>query len=180
MDNCPQNLPTPFSHITEDNLKQSEIIFLKVGKDSVQAYINLKAYYDKEDNASQPKEKQNVCVLQPKADHQGTKFPTTDFRWIGSHIVERALPKNKYLLRKVATNKTQVLHHIRLRSFTPRKSIPDAQTTSQEWKLDPEVIIKHDDLYTRAWECENGTPIFNNDRDEPDKRNSPELTRENT
>ena len=41
---------------------------------------------------------------------------------------------------------------MRLRVLTPRQPIPDVQATSHEWKPDPEVIIKHDDLYARAWE----------------------------
>ena len=50
------------------------------------------------------------------------------------------------------------------------------QTTSQEWKPEPEVIIKFDDLYARAWESEYGTPIFNNGQHEPDSDNSTEIT----
>ena len=64
---------------------------------------------------------------------------------------------------------------MRLRSFTPRQPIPDVQATAQEWKPDPEVIIKHDDLNARAWESENETSIFDNDQLEPDSGNSPEV-----
>ena len=55
---------------------------------------------------------------------------------------------------KVGTNKTQMLHLIRLRQFTPRQLLPDVQLTPQQWRTDPQVIIKHDDLYARAWHCE--------------------------
>ena len=65
---------------------------------------------------------------------------------------------------------------MRLRLFTPRQPIPDVQTTSHEWKPDTEVIIKHDDLYARAWESEYETPFFDNDQHEPDSGNSPEVT----
>ena len=40
--------------------------------------------------------------------------------------------------------------------------MPDVQPTSQKWKPDPEVIIKHDDLYARAEESDFGKPIFDN------------------
>ena len=43
-------------------------------------------------------------------------------------------------------------------------------------KPDPEVIIIHDDLYARAWESENDTPIFDNGQHEPDNNNSPKVT----
>ena len=65
---------------------------------------------------------------------------------------------------------------MKLRIFTPRQPIPDVQATSYEWKYDPEVIIKHDDLYARAWESEYEPPIFHNGQHEPDNGNSPEVT----
>ena len=49
----------------------------------------------KKANASKLKEPQYVYVLQPKADHQGSKIPFTSFRWIGPYIVEKALPNKK-------------------------------------------------------------------------------------
>ena len=86
------------------------------------------------------------------------------------------LPNKNYLVRKIGTNKTQILHRMRLRQFTPRQSIPDVQTTRREWRPDPEVTIKQDDLYTRAWECEYDNPIFDSDRDNMVTPNSPEIT----
>ena len=82
--------------------------------------------------------------------------------------VEKAIPNKKFFVRKLKTDKTQVLHRMGFQLFTPRQPIPDVQTTSQEWKPDPEVIIKHDDLYARAWESEYITPIFDNGQHEPD------------
>ena len=85
-----------------------------------------------------------------KADHQGSKIPLTEFRWIGHYNTERLLPNNKYLVPKIGTNKTQM----RLRQFTPRQPIPDLPVTPRQWQADPEDIIKHDDLYAIACECE--------------------------
>ena len=59
------------------------------------------------------------------------------------------------MLRKTGTNKTQILHRMRLRQFTSRQTKPDIPVTPREWQPDPEVIIKQDDLYARAWECEH-------------------------
>ena len=64
---------------------------------------------------------------------------------------------------------------MRLRQFTPRQPIPDIPATPHEWQPDPEVIIKHDDLYARAWECEYDKPIFDSDRDNLVSPNSPEV-----
>ena len=78
--------------------------------------------------------KDYVYVLDHKADHQGRELPITVVRWTGPYIVENILPNNKNLARKNGMDKTQVLHYIRLRMFTPRQPIPDVQTTPQEWK----------------------------------------------
>ena len=45
-------------------------------------------------------------------------------------------------------------------SSHPKKPLPDVQKTPQERKCDPEVIIKHDELYARAWECDYERTIF--------------------
>ena len=65
---------------------------------------------------------------------------------------------------------------MRLCQFTPRQTIPDIPVTPHEWQPDPEIIIKHDDLYARAWECEYDKPIFDDDRDNMVVPNSPEVT----
>ena len=137
---------------------------------------NTKRIMIKKANASKLKQSDYVYILQPKADHQGSKIPFRDFRWIGPYIIEKVLPNNKFLERKDGTNKTQILHRMRLRQFTPRQPIPDVQTTPREWQSDPEVIINNDDLYARAWECENGKPIFDSDRDNMVIPNSTEIT----
>ena len=118
----------------------------------MQTHIKCKAYYDKKANASKLKEADYVYVLKPKADHRGSKVPFTDFLWIGPYIIEKVLPNNNYLVRKVGTTKTQVLHCMRMRQFTPSQPPADIRITPQNLKLDPDVSLKHDLLYARAWE----------------------------
>ena len=91
---CPQINPTPNSQFTEDVLKQTQMIFKDVQKNTMKAHIKYKAYIDKKANASKYKEEQYVYVLQPKAEHEGSKIPFTDFRWVGLFFVEKALPNN--------------------------------------------------------------------------------------
>ena len=146
----PQQLPIPTSQNADDLLDQTELIYPEFRKNSMQAYIKYKAFYDKKANAPKLKKAEYVYVLQTEADHRGNKIPSTEFQWIGPYIIEEVLSNNKYLLRKVGTNKTQMLHCVRLRQFTPRQPLPDVQITPQEWNSDPEVIIKHDDLYARV------------------------------
>ena len=85
----PQQQPTPTSPIAQEDLEQTEMIHQDVRKNIMQAYITYKAYYDKQANASKLKEADYVYILQPKADHQGSKIPFAEFRWIGPYIIEK-------------------------------------------------------------------------------------------
>ena len=168
----PQQQPIPTSQIAQDILEQTDMIHQDVRKNTMQAYIKYKAYYDKKANASKLKEADYVYILQPKADHQGSKIPFTEFRWVGPYIVEKVLPNNNYLVRKIGTNKTQLLHRMRMRQFTPRQPPADITVRPQDYKSDPEVDINHDDLYARAWEYDFEQPIFDaeNDNETPPKQ----------
>ena len=110
----PQKDPTPDSQIAQDVLEQTETIFRDVRKITMQAFIKYKAYYDGKANVSKLKHANYVFILQPKADHQGSKIPFINFRWIGPYIIENVLPNNNYLVRKIGTNRTQILHQMRL------------------------------------------------------------------
>ena len=172
----PQQQPIPTSQIAQDVLDQTEMIHQDVRKNAMQAYIKYEAYYDKTANASKLKEADYVYVLQPKADHQGRKIPFTEFRWLGPYIVEKVLPNNNYLVRKIGTDKTQVLHRMRMRQFTPRQPPAYVRVNPHEYKPDPEVVINHDDLYARAWEHHYEQPIFddgNNGATQPDSHELP-------
>ena len=64
---------------------------------------------------------------------------------------------------------------MRLRQFTPRQPITETPVTAREWQPDPEAIIKHDDLYARAWECQYDKRIFDSNYNNLVTPNSPEI-----
>ena len=134
----------------------------------------IKRTLTKKTKASKLKEQPFVYVLQPKTGHQRNEFPFTDFRSIGVHIVENAWPINKYLVRQLGTKKPKFF--IAWDYNCSRLPIPYVQTTSKEWKLDPEFIKEHDDLQARASESDYEMPIFDSGGHELDNHNSPELT----
>ena len=158
--NRSQQQPIPASQLAQDVLDQTEMIHQDVRMNPMQAYIKYKAYYDKKANASKLNEAYYVYVLQPEADHQGSKIPVTEFRWIGPYIFQKVLPNNSYLVRRIGTNKTQVLHRMRMRQFTPREPPADIRVKPQEYNPDPEVRLNHDDLYARVWEYDYEQPIL--------------------
>ena len=108
------------------------MIHQDVRKNTMQAYNKYKAYYDKKANASKLKEADYVYILQPKADHQGSKIPFIEFRWMGPYTVEKVLSNNNCLVRKTGTDKTQVLHRTRMRQFTPHQPPADIRVNPHE------------------------------------------------
>ena len=114
----------------------------------------------KKANASKLNEADYEHVLQLKADHQGTEIPFTDFRWNGPYVFEKVFPNNKNLVRKIGTNKTQVLLRLRMPQFTPHQPQADIRVKPQEYKPDPEVSLNNDDLYARAWDYDQEQPTL--------------------
>ena len=63
---------------------------------------------------------------------------------------------------------------MRMRQLTPRQTPADIRMTPQEWKTDPEVNLKYDDLYARAWEYDYEHPIFDAENNNATRPDSPE------
>ena len=80
------------------------------------------------------------------------------------------------MVRKIGTNNTQILHRMRLQQFTTRQPLSDIPATQRERQPDPEVVITHDDLYARTWECEYDEPIFDNGYNNLAAPSPPEIT----
>ena len=77
------------------------------------------------------------------------KKPFRDFRWIGPYLVEIVLPNNDYIVRKLNTNKTQILHRIRLQKYNPDKP-PEDSYQETHWQIDNTIVVPQDDLCTLA------------------------------
>ena len=62
-------------------------------------------------------------------------------------------------MRRLNTNKTQILHRIRLKKFVPNAPLEDKY---REEKLQPdeEIVIPQDDLYTISWEADFEYELF--------------------
>ena len=92
-------------------------------------------------------------ILQPLADHQGSKIPFREIRWIGPYVIEKVLPNDNNIVRKLSSNKTQIIHHIRLRKHTPVTELRDVRLEGN-FQADDEIIVQQDVLYVISWEAE--------------------------
>ena len=145
----PKIIPT--TDFAEELQRHTQILIDKTKKNIMQTYLKYKDYYDRKAKAA-PLEQGDFCfILQPLADHQGSKIPFREFRWIGPYVIEKILPNENYIVRKLNSNKTQILHRIRLRKYTPNTTLQDTRPEGN-LQADDEIIIPQDDLYIISWE----------------------------
>ena len=138
-------------------------------KNIMQSYLKYKAYYDRKAKAS-PLTTENYCfILNLKADTQATKIPFREFRWVGPYKVEKVLPNNNYIVRRLGTNKTQLLHRIRLRKYTPQAPLADNFVRETDWQKE-DTLISQDDLYAHAWDSNFGSSPFDPDHENCDQQ----------
>ena len=106
----------PTTDIGKEVVQQTRMIHESVSKHLLHSYIRYKQYYDKK-AAAHPLAANDYCyALHPQENNQGSKLHFREFLWTGSFIIVKTLPNNKYLIRKKHTNKTQILHRIRLKT----------------------------------------------------------------
>ena len=74
--------------------------------------------------------------------------------------MEKVLPNNNYIVRRLGTNKTQQLHRIRLRKFIPQAPLADIFVCESDWQKDDQTPIANDDLYAQSWNTNFGTNPF--------------------
>ena len=65
--------------------------------------------------------------------------------------LERTHARENFILRKLNSNKTQILHRIRLRKYTPNDTLQDNRPEGN-LQADDKIIIPQDDLYIISWE----------------------------
>ena len=121
----------------------------------MQSYLKYKEYYDRKAKAAPLRQNDYCFILQPIADHQGSKIPFREYRWTGPYIVEKVLPNENYIVRKLNSYKTQILHCIRLRKYEPNTALQDNRPEGN-LQPDDEIIIPQDDLYVITWETNFG------------------------
>ena len=86
--------------------------------------------------------------------------------------MEKVLPNENYIVRKLNSNKTQILHRIRLRKYEPN-AVPEDVRPEGNLQPDDEIIIPQDDLYVITWETNFGEfPNFTEENTIPTRRDA--------
>ena len=162
--NNPNGKISPTTEFAEEIQNRTKTLIDKTKQNIMQSYIKYKEYYDRKAKAAPLKENEFCFVLQSKADHQGSKIPFRDYRWVGPFIIQKVLPNENYIVRRINTNKTQILHRIRLKKFVPNQPLED-NFQEQQLQPDEEIVIPQDDLYIITWETDFGEQLITRGHD---------------
>ena len=96
----------PSRIFAEELQRRTQILIDKTKKNIMQSYLKYKEYYDRKAKAA-PLQQGDYCfILQSLADHQGSKTPFREFRWIGSYVIKNVLPNENYIVQKLNSNQT--------------------------------------------------------------------------
>ena len=163
--NNPNKNFLPTTEFAEEVQQRTQILIDQTKKNIMQSLLKYKDYYDRKAKAAPLKEKDYCFVLQPKADTQGSKIPFKEYRWIGPFVIQKVLSNDNYIVRRLNTNKTQILHRIRLKKFVRNAPLED-KYDGEKLQPDNEIVIPQDDLYTISWEVDFEYDLF-----EPRKEN---------
>ena len=155
----------PTTEFAEEVQQRTQILIDQTKKNIMQSYLKYKDYYDRKAKVAPLKEKDYCFVLQPKADSQASKIPFKEYRWIGPFVIQKVLSNDNYIVRRLNTNKTQILHRIREKKFVPNAPLED-KYDGEKLQPDNEIVIPQDDLYTISWEVDFEYDLF-----EPRKEN---------
>ena len=141
---------SPTTDFAEKFQKPAQILIDKTKKNIMQRYLKYKEYYDQKAKTA-PLEKGDFCFFlqchfQLLADHQGSKIPSREFRWIRTYVIEKVLPNENYIVRKLNSNKTQIYiayDYEKTSQILAYKIFPRKETCKQMMKL-----LFHKTFYT--------------------------------
>ena len=158
LENNPNDQIDPTTEFAEEVQNRTKHLIDKTKQNIMQSFIKYKDDYDRKAKAAPLKEGDYCFVLQLKADHQGSKIPFRDYHWVGPFSIQRVLPNDNYIVRRLNTNETQILHHLALKSFVPNQPLQD-NFQPERLQQDEEIVIPQDDLYMITWETNFGEQL---------------------
>ena len=110
-----------------DNMNKK---FQQTHDNIIEAFHKYKNYYDRKAQASPLKVNDFTFLLNKRLSQQSDKIPFKEFKWEGPYKVVKVLSNSNYIIRKIGTLRTQCVHRMRLRPFTPNAPIEDIQDNS--------------------------------------------------
>ena len=105
----------------------------------LEAFHKYKTYYDRKAQSSPLKGRDYTFLLNQKLNTQLHKVPFKESMWEGTYKVVRVLTNSNHIIRKNGTLRTQCVHRMRLRPFTPNKLVSYIFDDPAHYLEDPEA-----------------------------------------
>ena len=116
---------TPQFQTTQQIQNKMKELYKQQKQNLMDTYVRHKKYYDRKAQAHPLKIHSYCLLLNPKLDTQKQQMNKMQDKWLALYRVEKKLTNENYLVREVGTHHTQLVHRIRLRSYSPRFIIKD-------------------------------------------------------
>ena len=115
-------------------------LFGQTKESLVKSFNKYKEYYDRK-AAAVPLKLNDYCVmLSPKLSNEHEKISNLQCKWNGLYRIEKVLSRSNYVVRKVNTNHTQIVHRVRLKPIIPQYEVEDlTNIDSKQFIPDPLV-----------------------------------------
>ena len=99
--------------------------------------------YDRKAKAVPLKVAEYCLLLSPKLSNEHEKISNMQCKWMALYKVEKILTRSNYLIRKVGTNHTQIVHRVRLKPIKPQYTVQDIKVKEENFVADllvPEIL----------------------------------------
>ena len=131
---------THSKYLTEVSDRMAEL-HANAKENTIEAYLRFRRYYDKKAKAEPLRLHEYCLLLNPKLTTQNMFAGKNSTKWLALFRVEKVLTNTNYIVRRVGTWYTQLVHRIRLRPFTPTYTVNDLPAINpQKFLPDPDML----------------------------------------
>ena len=139
-------------------------LFGETKESLVLSFNQYQDYYDKKAKAFPLKVHEYCMLLNPQISNQQERVGNLECKWTGIYRVEKILTRSNYLIRRVNTKFTQIVHRVRLKPFKPQYKVGDIEVIDdKKFCEDPLIldILKEPQLFDSQIEHIVYRPIDN-------------------
>ena len=115
-------------------------LFVQNKETLLKSFNKYRYYFDRKAKAVPLKVAEYCLLLSPKLSNEHEKFSNMQCKWMALYKVEKVLTRSNYLIRKIETNRTQVVHRVRLKL---QYIVQDVEVKEENFvadPLDPEIL----------------------------------------
>ena len=122
-----------FDYIADVQSKMSTL-FVQNKEALLKSFNKYRYYYDRKAKAVPLKVAEYCLLLCPKLSNEHENISNMQCKWMALYKVEKLLTRSHYLIRKIETNHTQVVHRVRLKL---QYTVQDVEVKEENFVADP-------------------------------------------